>query len=74
MPRETVHVTDELGLLRGSGGTAYAPAVGDRLAGDFALEGAEDELGFGFFVLCGGGGERVMDWGEKVVGVEAWGC
>lgn len=56
MPREQLHVRHELRAPARGGGAADAAAEGDRLAGDFALEGAEDEL-----LLAGGGGAGVED-------------
>lgn len=53
--REGVHVGDQLRLLRRGRGAADAPAEGDGLAGDLALEGPEDERG------VRGAGRRVED-------------
>lgn len=44
---ERVDVGDELRLARRRRRPAHAAAEGDRLAGDFAVEGAEDEGGVG---------------------------
>lgn len=60
MARELLDVGHELGLLRRGRGPAHAPAERDGLAGDLALEGAEDQ-GWGMRVGVG----RVED-------VEAW--
>jgi hypothetical protein len=43
MSRELFDVGYELGLLRLGSGAAYTAAKGDSLAGDFPLEGTEDE-------------------------------
>lgn len=56
MPREQLHVRHELRAPARGGGAADAAAEGDRLAGDFALEGAEDEL-----LLAAAGGAGVED-------------
>jgi hypothetical protein len=46
MPRKSLYIRYQLRLLGGGRGPADAPAEGDGLAGDFALEGSEDELVF----------------------------
>jgi hypothetical protein len=47
MPRERLDVVHELDRLVGRGIAAHAAAEGDGLAGDAAVEGAEDELIWG---------------------------
>lgn len=44
MAGELLDIRDELGLATLRRGAAYASAEFDRLTGDFALEGTENEL------------------------------
>lgn len=44
MAGELLNVRDEFGLATLCRGAAHASAEFDRLTGDFALEGPEDEL------------------------------
>lgn len=67
--RERVDVGDELRHLRRGRGAAHTAPEGDRLARDFAVEGAQNEGR-----VRGGGGcvEDVEAWGVLVCWVGSW--
>ena len=63
MVRERLDVVDDLDGLMGGCVAAHAAREGDGLAGDLAVEGAEDELG------GGGAVEDVEAWCVELAGL-----